>query len=78
MLYSTHSKPPMGLPHHIVQLFMEASCVFRNYDRDFSGTLEFHEFQNAMFHLGYRVYVRIDYPSAMKRMEWNSLVGLTC
>jgi len=48
-------QPPMGIPHHIVQLFMEASCVFRNYDRDFSGTLEFHEFQNAMFHLGYRV-----------------------
>jgi hypothetical protein len=47
----------MGLPMHITQLFLEASAVFRNYDRDFSGTLEFHEFQNAMFHLGYRVYV---------------------
>jgi hypothetical protein len=47
----------MGLPLQITQLFMEASCVFRNYDRDFSGTLEFHEFQNAMFHLGYRMYV---------------------
>jgi hypothetical protein len=48
-------QPPMGVPPHIAGLFMEASCVFRNYDRDFSGTLEFHEFQNAMFHLGYRI-----------------------
>jgi len=47
--------PPMGLPPHITALFMEASCVFRHYDRDFSGTLELHEFQNAMYHLGYRV-----------------------
>jgi len=40
---------------NIVQFDGRGSCVFRNYDRDYSGTLEFHAFMNAMMHLGYRV-----------------------
>jgi len=46
---------PYGVPDHLVPLFLQASQVFRMFDRDFSGRLSKKEFKLAMFQLGYRV-----------------------
>jgi Ca2+-binding EF-hand superfamily protein len=46
-------QPPIGIDPRIAQLFIQASQIFRAYDRDWSGQLSHKEFHKAMRHTGY-------------------------
>jgi len=43
---------PMGLDPQTAQLFMQASGIFRQFDTNYSGTLDAYEFERAMVALG--------------------------
>jgi len=53
-VYSRHHafSAPYGVPPHVQGLFMEASNIFRQADRDFSGFLNKKEWKRAMRMLG--------------------------
>jgi len=44
---------PVGVPPHLVAKMVQASAVFRMFDRDFSGYLDKREWKKALRHLGY-------------------------
>eukprot|EP00029_Vermamoeba_vermiformis_P014376 TRINITY_DN9495_c0_g1_i1.p2 TRINITY_DN9495_c0_g1~~TRINITY_DN9495_c0_g1_i1.p2 ORF type:complete len:144 (+),score=29.57 TRINITY_DN9495_c0_g1_i1:25-432(+) len=45
--------PPMGVPPHIAQRMMNASAIFRRFDMNRSGMMEYNEWMMAMSALGY-------------------------
>jgi hypothetical protein len=44
---------PFGVDPATAGLFMQASAIFRQFDIDYSGTLDLYEWKRAMFALGY-------------------------
>jgi len=46
---------PLGISPSFSQQFLQASNIFRTFDRNFSGRISKREFKNAMIHLGYNL-----------------------
>jgi len=47
---------PMGMDPYLAQKMMEASAIFRTYDKDRSGTLSKKEWKKGLKHLGYNFH----------------------
>jgi hypothetical protein len=44
---------PVGVDQRVVSRMLQASLIFRQFDKNYSGTLSFKEWKKAMKHLGY-------------------------
>jgi len=44
---------PLGVDQFVAQKFFTASAIFRQFDKDWSGSLSFKEWKKAMKALGY-------------------------
>jgi hypothetical protein len=46
---------PVGVDQRVANRMLQASAIFRRFDKNYSGTLSFKEWKKAMKHLGYHM-----------------------